>query len=60
MGPDTSVHHACSAKLNGEMFIFGGNANDDKNHLRQVTYSEFGILIYRLNSSIHNKFYLDK
>jgi len=37
MGPDTSVHHACSAKLNGEMFIFGGNANDDKNHLRQIS-----------------------
>ena len=25
MGPNTSSYHSCAAKLNGEMFIFGGN-----------------------------------
>ena len=24
MGPNTSAYYSCSAKLNGEMFVFGG------------------------------------
>ena len=25
MGPNTDAYESCSAKLNGEMFVFGGN-----------------------------------
>ena len=27
MGPDTSARSSCSATLNGEMFVFGGNGS---------------------------------
>ena len=34
MGPNTSADHSCSANLNGEMFVFGG----DGVHTKQVQY----------------------
>ena len=27
MGPDTSAYKSCSAKLNGELFVFGGEGS---------------------------------
>ena len=27
MGPNTSAYRGCSAKLNGEMFVFGGDGS---------------------------------
>ena len=28
MGPNTSANGSCAAQLNGEMFVFGGSANN--------------------------------
>ena len=36
MGPKTSVNLSCAAKLNGEMFVFGGSGSY---YNKQVTYS---------------------
>ena len=33
MGPNTSAYYSCSAKLNGEMYVFGG----DDGYNKQVT-----------------------
>ena len=30
MGPDTSAYRACSATLNGELFVFGGGDSQNK------------------------------
>ena len=35
MGPNTSVYYSCAAKLNGEMFVFGGTGSD---YNKQVPY----------------------
>ena len=36
MGPDTGVRSSCSAKLNGELFVFGGSGS---NNNKQVVVS---------------------
>jgi len=30
MGPDTSAYQSCSAKLNGELFVFGGGGTSTR------------------------------
>ena len=35
MGPNTSVYQSCTAKLNGEMFVYGGDIYSGNN--KQVT-----------------------
>ena len=30
MGPNTDAYYSCSAKLNGEMFVFGGNSQQSQ------------------------------
>ena len=35
MGPNTRALRSCAAKLNGEMFVFGGIGSD---YTKQVTY----------------------
>ena len=35
MGPDTSAKFSCSATLNGELFVFGG---DGSSHNKQVIF----------------------
>ena len=37
MDEDTEVYHSCSAKVNGEIFIFGGNDGDKQ---KQVQVSD--------------------
>ena len=40
MGPDTSAYGSCSAKLNGELFVFGGN---DSSQAKQVIFLQLGM-----------------
>ena len=34
MGPNTSVFYSCSAKLNGEMFVFGGEGSSQTTQVK--------------------------
>ena len=36
MGPNTSAYRSCAAKLNGEMFVFGGGSGDGSDYIKQV------------------------
>ena len=47
MGPNTSAVFACSAKLNGEMFVFGGRGSSYNKQISQIvgcTLERFGEL----------------
>ena len=37
MGPNTSAYYSCSAKLNGEMYVFGGDDGYNKQVMRIQT-----------------------
>ena len=46
MGPETTAQFSCSAKLNGELFIFGGGGSEDKqviffNHIHVYIHSMY-------------------
>ena len=49
MGKDTTVYKSCSAVLNGELFVFGG---DGEKYNRQVeqSYSQDSFLIFQFRS----------
>ena len=38
MGPATGVSGSCSAMLNGELFVFGGDGEDGSSNFKQVLY----------------------
>ena len=44
MGPNTIAVYACSAKLNGEMFVFGGRGSS---YNKQVIRIQQQITIYK-------------
>ena len=44
MGPNTDAYCSCSAKINGEMFVFGGY---DSNYNKQVIRILQQIMIYK-------------
>ena len=39
MDDDTEVYFSCSAKLNDELFVFGGNASGKKKQVYLISYS---------------------
>ena len=43
MGPNTSVYNSCAAKLNGEMFVFGGMGSSME---KQVKFCQNFVLVY--------------
>ena len=45
MGPNTSSHDSCAAKLNGEMFIFGGNGTGQNKQVPKFFSANFSLLI---------------
>ena len=47
MGLDTSAYRSCSAKLNGELFVFGGDGNSQN---KQVILDELETKVQQLNS----------
>ena len=49
MGPATGVSGSCSAMLNGELFIFGGDGEDGSSNFKQVMFSNQKLIkSYRL------------
>ena len=36
MGPNTSAYMSCSAKLNGEMFVFGGSGSSQNTQVESI------------------------
>ena len=51
MGPNTSAYHSCSAKLNDELFVFGGDGSSNE---KQV------ILLNRKAILSNNSFQISK
>ena len=47
MGPDTSAYQSCSAKLNGELFVFGGNGSSQN---KQVIFHDPENIVKQFNS----------
>ena len=53
MNDDTEVYRSCSATLNGEVFVFGGDSSSN-NRKKQVSVDQSLILTLLLNSGLKN------
>ena len=47
MGPNTSAYFSCSAILNGELFVFGGNGSSQE---KQVIFKSENNLVKQIIS----------
>ena len=57
MDPNTGAYFSCSATLNGEMFVFGGETN----HKTQVCYAKLDVgdtFVVLLKHSVINSYLL--